>query len=75
MCQPDAELQGLESELDVFDADILPEEALRGLDHGMDFKDETLTSAKPQAVRKKTVTGHVPFRKKDTLESARPQQV
>ncbi|XP_052049835.1 protein moonraker isoform X2 [Apodemus sylvaticus] len=73
-CQPDAELQRLESELDVLDEDILPEEALRVLDHGTDFKDETLASAKPQAVRKKTVTGHMPLRKKDTLESARPQQ-
>lgn len=59
----------------MLDEDILPEEALRVLDHGTDFKDETLASAKPQAVRKKTVTEHMPLRKKDTLESARPQQV
>ncbi|XP_029402213.1 protein moonraker isoform X3 [Mus pahari] len=55
-------------------ADILPEEAPCILDNGTDFKDETLTPAKPQAVRKKTLTGYMPFRKKDTLESARPQQ-
>ncbi|XP_031210208.1 protein moonraker isoform X2 [Mastomys coucha] len=72
VCQPDVELPRLESELDVLDADILPEEAPRILDHGTDFKDET--QAKSQAVRKKTLTGHMPFRKKDTLESARPQQ-
>ncbi|XP_028643101.1 protein moonraker isoform X2 [Grammomys surdaster] len=74
VCRPDAELQRLESELDVLDADVLPEEAPHRLDPGTDFKDETLTPAKPQAVRKKTVTGHIPFRKKDTLESARSQQ-
>ncbi|XP_029402217.1 protein moonraker isoform X7 [Mus pahari] len=74
VCQPDGELQRLESELDVLDADILPEEAPCILDNGTDFKDETLTPAKPQAVRKKTLTGYMPFRKKDTLESARPQQ-
>lgn len=67
--QPD-ELQRLESELDVLDTDILPQEA----SHILDFKDETLTPVKPQAVRKKTVTGHMPLRKKDTSESARSQQ-
>lgn len=67
--QPD-ELQRLESELDLLDTDILPQEA----SHILDFKDETLTPVKPQAVRKKTVTGHMPLRKKDTSESARSQQ-
>lgn len=71
--QPD-ELQRLESELDVLDTDILPQEASHILDHGTDFKDETLTPVKPQAVRKKTVTGHMPLRKKETSESARSQQ-
>lgn len=71
--QPD-ELQRLERELDALDTGIPPQEASHILDHGTDFKDETLTPVKPQAVRKKTVTGHMPLRKKDTSESARSQQ-
>lgn len=55
----------------MLDTDILPQEA----SHILDFKDETLTPVKPQAIRKKTVTGHMPLRKKDTSESARSQQV
>lgn len=75
MCQPDGELQRLESEPDVLDAHLLPEEAPRIEDNGTDFKDGTLTPAKPQAVRRKALAGSMPIRKKDTVESARPQQV
>lgn len=74
VCQPDGELQRLESEPDVLDAHILPEEAPRIEDNGTDFKDGTLTPAKPQAVRRKALAGSMPIRKKDTVESARPQQ-
>ncbi|CAO2644031.1 Protein moonraker, partial [Lemmus lemmus] len=77
VCQPDVELpvtQRLESELGVADEDTLPEEAPFILDHGSGVKDETLTPAKTRAVRKKTAVEHVPFRKKDTSESARLQQ-
>ncbi|XP_051023263.1 protein moonraker [Acomys russatus] len=75
--QPDAELpvtQRLESELDVLDAELLPEEDPCVLGHDTDFKDEALTSGKTQAVRKKTMTEHVPVRKRDALDSARLQQ-
>ncbi|XP_059127096.1 protein moonraker isoform X2 [Peromyscus eremicus] len=77
VCQPDVELpvpQRLESEPGVVDEDTLPEEAPFILGHGTGAKDEALTPAKTRAVKKKTVTEHVPFRKKDTLESARLQQ-
>ncbi|CAH6785991.1 protein moonraker [Phodopus roborovskii] len=76
-CQPDVELpvtQRLESELGVVDEDTLPGEAPSMLGHGPGTKDEVLTPTKTGAVRKKTATEHVPFRKKDTLESARLQQ-
>lgn len=75
-CQPDVELpvtQRLESELGVVDEDTLPEAPFT-LGHGTDVKDEALTPAKTRAVRKKTAMEHMPFRKKDTLESARLQQ-
>ncbi|XP_040605007.1 protein moonraker isoform X3 [Mesocricetus auratus] len=75
-CQPDVELpvtQRLESELGVVDEDTLPEAPFT-LGHGKDVKDEALTPAKTRAVRKKTAMEHMPFRKKDTLESARLQQ-
>nr|XP_048304604.1 protein moonraker isoform X1 [Myodes glareolus]XP_048304605.1 protein moonraker isoform X1 [Myodes glareolus]XP_048304606.1 protein moonraker isoform X1 [Myodes glareolus]XP_048304608.1 protein moonraker isoform X1 [Myodes glareolus] len=77
VCQPNVELpvtQRLESELGVVDEDTLPEEAPFISDHGSGVKDETLTPAKTQAVRKKTSMEHVPFRKKDTSESVRLQQ-
>lgn len=66
--------QRLESELGVVDEDTLPEAPFT-LGHGKDVKDEALTPAKTRAVRKKTAMEHMPFRKKDTLESARLQQV
>uniref|UniRef100_A0A8C8ZYR1 KIAA0753 n=1 Tax=Prolemur simus TaxID=1328070 RepID=A0A8C8ZYR1_PROSS len=75
--QPDAELpvtQRLESELDLLDADILPEEAPLILDQSASFKDEAIAPAKTKAVKKKPVTENVPFRKKDTLAPARLQQ-
>nr|XP_030859065.2 protein moonraker isoform X4 [Gorilla gorilla gorilla]XP_055223278.1 protein moonraker isoform X4 [Gorilla gorilla gorilla] len=75
--QPDMELpetQRLQSELDVLDADILPEEGPFILDQSASFKDEVLAVAKTKAVKKKPVTENVPFRKKkDTLASARQQ--
>lgn len=77
VCQPNVELpvtQRLESELGVVDEDTLPEEAPFISDHGSGVKDETLTPAKTQTVRKKTSMEHVPFRKKDTSESVRLQQ-
>nr|XP_045013994.1 protein moonraker isoform X3 [Jaculus jaculus] len=77
-CQPDVELpvtRRLESELDVLGADILPEEGGSFiLEHSADVKDEALALAKTRALKKKTATENVPFRKKDTLESVRPQQ-
>ncbi|XP_069339530.1 protein moonraker isoform X2 [Eulemur rufifrons] len=75
--QPDAELpvtQRLESELDLLDADILPEEAPLIPDQSASFKDEAIATAKTKAVKKKPVTENVPFRKKDTLAPARLQQ-
>ncbi|XP_013202813.1 protein moonraker isoform X2 [Microtus ochrogaster] len=76
VCQPDVELpvtQRLENELGVVDEDTLPEAPFIS-DHGSGIKDETLTPEKTRAVRKKTAMEHVPFRKKDTSESARLQQ-
>ncbi|KAM7333760.1 hypothetical protein ACRRTK_007080 [Alexandromys fortis] len=76
VCQPDVELpvtQRLESELGVVDEDTLSEAPFIS-DHGSGIKDETLTPAKTRAVRKKTAMERVPFRKKDTSESARLQQ-
>lgn len=67
--------QRLESELGVVDEDTLPEEAPFILGHSTGIKDEALTPTKTRTVKKKTATEHVPFRKKDTLESARLQQV
>ncbi|XP_007177459.1 protein moonraker isoform X2 [Balaenoptera acutorostrata] len=76
--QPDTELpvtQGLENELDVLDADILPEEAPSIVDQNANFKEEALALAKTRAGKKKLVTENVPpFRKKDTLAPARLQQ-
>lgn len=77
VCQPDVEFpvtQRLDSELNMLDTEILPEEDPSILGHGTGFKDEASLKAKTQAVRKKTVTEHVPFRKKDALDSARHQQ-
>lgn len=76
VCQPDVDLpvtQRLESEHGVVNKDTLPEAPFI-LDHGLGIKDETLTPAKTRAVRKKTEMERVPFRKKDTSESARLQQ-
>nr|XP_010982237.1 protein moonraker [Camelus dromedarius]XP_010982238.1 protein moonraker [Camelus dromedarius]XP_031323748.1 protein moonraker [Camelus dromedarius] len=75
--QPDTELtvtQRLENELDVLDADILPEEAPSIVDQNASFKGEALALAKTRAVKKKLVTENAPFRKKDTLAPARLQQ-
>ncbi|XP_059763383.1 protein moonraker isoform X1 [Balaenoptera ricei] len=76
--QPDTEhpvTQGLENELDVLDADILPEEAPSIVDQNANFKEEALALAKTRAGKKKLVTENVPpFRKKDTLAPARLQQ-
>ncbi|XP_059938807.1 protein moonraker [Mesoplodon densirostris] len=76
--QPDTELpmtQRLENELDVLDADILPEEAPSIVDQNANFKEEALALAKTRAGKKKLVTENVPpFRKKDTLAPARLQQ-
>ncbi|XP_025217536.1 protein moonraker isoform X3 [Theropithecus gelada] len=74
--QPAAELpetQRLQSELDVLDADVLPEEGPFILDQSASFKDEVLAVAKTKAVKKQPVTENVPFRKKDTLAPARQQ--
>nr|XP_030717535.1 protein moonraker isoform X3 [Globicephala melas] len=75
---PDIELpvtQRLENELDVLDADILPEEAPSVVDQNANFKEEALALAKTRAGKKKLVTENVPpFRKKDTVAPARPQQ-
>ncbi|XP_021528450.2 protein moonraker isoform X3 [Aotus nancymaae] len=74
--QPEMELpetQRLQSELDVLDADILPEEGPFILDQSANFKDEALAVAKTKAVQKKPMTEKVPFRKKDTLAPARQQ--
>ncbi|VTJ59616.1 Hypothetical predicted protein, partial [Marmota monax] len=75
--QPNAEFpvtQRLERELDVLDVDILPEEVPLIPDQNASFKDEALTLAKTGVVKTKPVTESVPFKKKDTLEPARPQQ-
>ncbi|XP_023983457.1 protein moonraker isoform X1 [Physeter macrocephalus] len=76
--QPDIELpmtQRLENELDVLDADILPEEAPSIADQNANFKGEALALAKTRAGKKKLVTENVPpFRKKGTLAPARLQQ-
>ncbi|KAG3270118.1 protein moonraker isoform X1 [Ictidomys tridecemlineatus] len=75
--QPNAEFlatQRLERELEVLDVDILPEEVPLIPDQNASFKDEALTLAKTGVVKTKPVTESVPFRKKDTLEPARPQQ-
>lgn len=73
--QPDVELPGtqrLQRELDVSDGHVLPEEAPFILDESPGFRDEALAPAK--AVKKQPVTENVPFRKKDALAPARPQQ-
>ncbi|XP_057571775.1 protein moonraker isoform X1 [Hippopotamus amphibius kiboko] len=76
--QPDREpptTQRLENELDILDADILPEEAPSILDQNANFKEEALALAKTRAGKKKLVTENVPpFRKKDALAPARLQQ-
>lgn len=74
--QPDEELPmtpRLEKELDVFHADILPEEAPSLLDQNASFKEEAAL-AKTKAAGKKPVTENVPFRRKDALASATPPQ-
>ncbi|XP_032947510.1 protein moonraker isoform X3 [Rhinolophus ferrumequinum] len=76
-CQPDKELpvtQRLENEFDALDADMLPEEAPSARDQNASFKEEALALTKTNPVEKKLVTEQVPFRKKDTLASARLQQ-
>ncbi|XP_058415998.1 protein moonraker [Diceros bicornis minor] len=75
--QRDRELpvtQRLENELDVLDADILPEDAPSILDQNASFKEEALAPAKTRAVKKKPVTEDVPARKNDTLVPTRLQQ-
>ncbi|KAM6175272.1 protein moonraker [Erethizon dorsatum] len=75
--QPDAELPvtpRLESEFDGLDGGILLEEAPLALDQTANFKDEALALAKTGAMKKKSKTENVPFRKKDVLEPARLQQ-
>ncbi|XP_008995532.3 protein moonraker isoform X2 [Callithrix jacchus] len=67
------ETQRLQSELDVLDADILPEEGPFILDQSASFKDEALAVAKTKAVQRKPMTEKVPFRKKDTPAPARQQ--
>lgn len=63
--------QRLEKEFDGLDANSLPEEAPSLLDQNARFKEEALAPAKRNTVEKK----HVPVRKKDSLVSARLQQV
>ncbi|XP_074176408.1 protein moonraker isoform X2 [Rhinolophus sinicus] len=75
--QPDKEhpvTQRLENEFDALDADVLPEEAPSTRDQNASFKEEALALTKTNTVEKKPVTEQVPFRKKDTLASARLQQ-
>lgn len=75
--QPDKELpvtQRLENEFDALDADVLPEETPSTRDQNASFKEEALALTKTNTVEKKPVTEQVPFRKKDTLASARLQQ-
>ncbi|XP_035889116.1 protein moonraker isoform X2 [Phyllostomus discolor] len=75
--QSDKELpvtQRLENELDVVDADILPEEAPSIPDQNASFKDEALALAKTKAVGQKPVMENTPLRKKDGLPPARLQQ-
>lgn len=75
--QSDKELpvtQRLENELDVVDADTLPEEAPSIPDQNASFKDEALALAKTKAVGQKPVTENAPLRKKDGLAPARLQQ-
>ncbi|XP_007935698.1 protein moonraker [Orycteropus afer afer] len=76
-CQPDTELpvtKRLEDELDALAVDVLQEETPSILDQNASFRDETLALAKTRAVKRKPVTAPVPFRKKDALAPARPQQ-
>ncbi|XP_066119041.1 protein moonraker isoform X1 [Saccopteryx bilineata] len=75
--QPDIELpvtQRLENELDVLDADILPEEAPSILDQNSGFREESLALAKTRVPRRKPVAENVPLRKKGALATARLQQ-
>lgn len=67
--------QRLENEFDALDADVLPEEAPSTRDQNASFKEEALALTKTNTVEKKPVTEQGPFRKKDTLASARLQQV
>ncbi|XP_037665519.1 protein moonraker isoform X3 [Choloepus didactylus] len=72
--QPDTELpvtQRLENELEVLDADNIPEEALSILDQNVSFREEASALAKAGAVKKKSVPENLPFRKKDALAPAR----
>ncbi|XP_046532557.1 protein moonraker isoform X1 [Equus quagga] len=75
--QPERELpvtQRLESELDVLDADVLPEEAPSILNQNAGFREETLALGRRRAAKSKPVTEAVPGRRKEALAPARLQQ-
>ncbi|KAM8817826.1 protein moonraker isoform 2-T2 [Rhynchonycteris naso] len=75
--QPDTELpvtQRLENELNVSDADILPEKAPSILDQNSGFREESLALAKTRVPRRKLVAENVLLRKKGALAPARLQQ-
>ncbi|XP_054545613.1 protein moonraker isoform X2 [Talpa occidentalis] len=75
--QPDRELpvtQKLESELDVLDVNVLPEEAPSILEQNASFKEGMLALAKTKTVKKKPVAENLPLKKKDTMAPARLQQ-
>ncbi|XP_053424509.1 protein moonraker isoform X1 [Nycticebus coucang] len=66
--------QELESEPDLLDVAIFPEEGPFILDQSVNFKYEALAPAKTKAVKKKPVTENVPIRKKDAVAPTRQQQ-
>ncbi|KAM5215006.1 protein moonraker isoform 5-T5 [Hipposideros larvatus] len=75
--QPDKELpvtERLENDFDVLDVDMLPEDAPSIGDQNASFQEEAFAQTETNTVGKKPVAEHVPFRKKDTLPSARLQQ-
>ncbi|XP_019515394.1 PREDICTED: protein moonraker isoform X6 [Hipposideros armiger] len=75
--QPDKELpvtKRLENDFDVLDVDMLPEDAPSIGDQNASFQEEAFAQTETNTVGKKPVAEHVPFRKKDTLPSARLQQ-
>ncbi|KAM5274356.1 protein moonraker [Ctenodactylus gundi] len=76
-CRLDAELpvtRRLKSELDGLGTDTVLGEAPFSLYQSTDFKDEALALVKTGAMKKKSVTENVSFKKKDILQPARPQQ-